>query len=96
MTEATHFPEMAQFFYAQVVMPTHATVQALLQRGVARGEFCVPDMPLAVHAVVSPLLHGVLWSQTMGAIAPPEHAIDPETLIRHQAQLLVRGFSESK
>lgn len=96
MTEAAHFPELARFFYTNVMAPAHVRLEALLQHGVARGEFVVPSIPLAIHAILSPLLHGVLWSQTMGAITPPEHAIDPETLIRHQAQLLVRGFSESK
>ena len=92
MSEASNFPDLARFFQQEVVEPGHAMVAAVLQRGMARGEFRALDLGLTIHSVLAPLLFLVTWKHSMAPCCPSE-PIDPETFIRHHADLLVRGLS---
>ncbi len=92
MSEASNFPDLAQFFQQEVVAPGHAMVAAVLQRGVDRGEFRALDRVLTIHSVLAPLLFLVTWKHSMAPCCASE-PIDPEAFIRHHAELLVRGLS---
>jgi len=92
MSEASNFPDLARFFQDEVVTPGHAMIRSVLQRGIDRREFRRIDLDLTVHSVLAPLLFLVTWKHSMAPCSPSE-PIDPETFIRHHAELLVRGFS---
>lgn len=92
MSEASNFPDLARFFQEEVVTPGHAMIRSVLQRGIDRGEFRALDLDLTVHSVLAPLLFLVTWKHSMAPCCPHPQQIDPETFIRHHAQLLVRGF----
>ena len=93
MSEASNFPDLAHFFQEEVVSPGHALIASVLQRGMDRGEFRQVDMKLTVHSVLAPLLFLVTWKHSMAPCCPSSEQIDPETFIRHHADLLVRGLS---
>jgi TetR/AcrR family transcriptional regulator len=93
MSEASNFPDLANFFQEEVVSPGHALIASVLQRGMDRGEFRQVDMKLTVHSVLAPLLFLVTWKHSMAPCCPSSEQIDPETFIRHHADLLVRGLS---
>jgi len=92
MSEASNFPDLARFFQDEVVAPGHAMIRSVLQRGIDRREFRRIDLDLTVHSVLAPLLFLVTWKHSMAPCCPSE-VIDPETFIRHHAELLVRGLS---
>ena len=93
MSEASNFPDLARFFQEEVVTPGHAMIRSVLQRGMDRGEFRRVDMVLTIHSVLAPLLFLVTWKHSMAPCCPSTQQIDPETFIRHHADLLVRGLS---
>jgi len=93
MSEACNFPDLAEFYTQEVVRPGLALVQAVLQRGMDRGEFRRVDLPVAVHSVIALLMFLVTWKHSLAACMPADAQIDPETLIRHHAQWLVRGLT---
>ena len=93
MSEASNFPDLANFFQEEVVSPGHALIASVLQRGMDRGEFRQVDMKLTVHSVLAPLLFLVTWKHSMAPCCPSSEQIDPETFIRHHDDLLVRGLS---
>ena len=93
MSEASNFPDLARFFQEEVVTPGHAMIRSVLQRGVDHGEFRDTDLDLSVHSVLAPLLFLVTWKHSMAPCCPRSESIDPETFIRHHADLLVRGLS---
>lgn len=93
MSEASNFPDLAEFYTREVVRPGLALVQAALQRGIDRGEFRPVDLSLAVHSVISPLMFLVTWKHSLAPCMPADAQIDPESLIRHHAQWLVRGLT---
>ena len=92
MSEASNFPDLARFFQEEVVTPGHAMIRSVLQRGMDRGEFRRVDMVLTIHSVLAPLLFLVTWKHSMAPCCPSTQQIDPETFIRHHADLLVRGL----
>ncbi len=93
MSEASNFPDLAHFFQDEVVNPGHAMIRSVLQRGIDRHEFRDIDLDLTVHSVLAPLLFLVTWKHSMAPCCPITQQIDPETFIRHHAELLVRGLS---
>ena len=93
MSEATNFPDLAQFFELEVIAPAHALVRSVLQRGIDRGEFRAIDVGLALHSVMAPLIFLVMWKHSMGPCCPQTEQINPEQFISQHAQLLVRGLS---
>lgn len=93
MSEASNFPDLARFFQDEVVTPGHAMIRSVLQRGIDRREFRAIDLDLTVHSVLAPLLFLVTWKHSMAPCCPGTTPIDPETFIRHHAELLVRGLS---
>ena len=95
MSEASNFPDLADFFRTEVITPAHALVRSALQRGKDRGEFRDVDTELALHSVMAPLLFLVMWKHSMGPCCPSHEQIDPEAFISQHAQLMARGLSIS-
>jgi TetR/AcrR family transcriptional regulator len=93
MSEASNFPDLADFFRTEVITPAHALVRSALQRGIDRGEFRAVHVELTLHSVMSPLLFLVMWKHSMGPCCPSHEQIDPEAFISQHAQLLARGLS---
>ena len=91
--EATHFPELAQWFQDEVVQPSHALLRRIVQRGIDRGEFRPVDVPRAVHLIVAPLVQMVTWRLTLGHCCPYTHEDQPMALIDLHADLLIRGLT---
>ena len=95
MSEASNFPELAQFYRCEVIEPAHALVRNALQKGIDQSEFRPVDVELAMHSVMSPLLFLVMWKHSMGPCCPTHEQIDPVAFISQHAQLLVMGLSRS-
>jgi len=95
MSEASNFPDLADFFRTEVITPAHALVRSALQRGKDRGEFRAVDTELALHSVMAPLLFLVMWKHSMGPCCPSHEQINPEAFISQHAQLMARGLSIS-
>ncbi len=95
MSEASNFPDLAQFFQTEVISPAHALVRSVLQRGIDQGEFRPVNVELALPSVLAPMLFLIMWTHSMAPCCPNAELIDPEQFISQHAQLLVRGLSTS-
>ena len=93
LIEATHFPELAQWFQDEVVQPSHALLRRIVQRGIDRGEVRPVDVPRAVHLIVAPLVQMVTWRLTLGHCCPYTHEDQPMALIELHADMLIRGLT---
>jgi AcrR family transcriptional regulator len=65
LSEARNFPEVAQFWYEEVVRPGHDLFGRVLRRGIERGEFRRVDVKLAVRLALAPLLHALVWQHSL-------------------------------
>jgi AcrR family transcriptional regulator len=66
LSEARNFPEVAQFWYEEVVRPGHELFGRVLRRGIERGEFRAVDVKLTVRLALAPLLHLLVWQHSLG------------------------------
>ena len=91
MSEARNFPELAAFYEQEVVLPGMLLIQRILQRGVDRSEFTVPDMKYGAYTVLAPLMFLAMWKHSLGSCSSAVQ-IDPESYIAAQAEALLAGL----
>lgn len=92
ITEVRNFPEIADFYRAEVVEPATQLVSAILERGVARGEFRPIDVHSAVLSLVFPMVMLCLHKHSLGACAPSVEMVEPHAFIRQHVQLVLNGL----
>lgn len=91
LSEAGNFPELAQFYHQEVVLPGHELIRRILQRGVERGEFRPMDLDLAVHCVIAPMMFLMIWKHSLGGCLPQDGFV-PEQFIAAQVDTLLHGL----
>lgn len=91
ISEASNFPEVVQFYEAEVMRPGHALFKAILQRGVSRREFLPMDTDTAVYSLVSTILFLTLWKHSLAGCMHPT-PFQPEQFLRDHVGTLIRGW----
>ncbi len=64
ISEAGNFPEIARFYFEEVIQRVQRLVESILARGVRRGELRRIDTAAAWRLVVAPLVLQILWKHT--------------------------------
>ncbi len=89
IAEAGTFPELARFWVAEVVERGRALITAILDRGVASGEFS-PQGAEAALVVISPLLMLALWNTALGPAVG--RSLDGAAVARQAAEIVLNGL----
>jgi AcrR family transcriptional regulator len=92
MGEAQNFPEIANFYHAEVIEPGIALIRRILQRGIDCGEFRKIDLDQAVHTVYAPMIFLMMWKNSMG-LCTAGTPINPERFIEMQVDVLLHGMT---
>lgn len=92
MSEAGNFPELADFYYKEVVTPGNQLIRRILQRGIDRGEFTPMDLDYALYSLVAPMMFLITWNHSLGCCAAAGNQIDPQRYLDSQAQILLSGM----
>ena len=92
MGEAQNFPEIANFYHAEVIEPGVALIRRILQRGIDTGEFRTIELDQAVHTVYAPMIFLMMWKNSMG-LCSSGIQIDPERFIEMQVDVLLHGIT---
>jgi AcrR family transcriptional regulator len=64
IAEAGNFPDLAKFYYDEVILRAHAMFRRVLQRGIAAGEFREVDIDHLVHVALAPLVMLSVWGHS--------------------------------
>jgi len=88
LAEGRNLPELAQFYLDEVIAPTHELLGALIQRGIASGEFRAVPVQETVHVLIGPLLHLMLSEHSFGHCL----AMDAPAVLRTQLDLMLNGL----
>lgn len=91
ITEVRNFPEIADFYLREVVEPAHQLLGAVLQRGIAAGEFRPVPLDHAVHSLVLPLIMICLHRHSLGACQVNWH-LEGRAFIGQHIQLVLDGL----
>jgi AcrR family transcriptional regulator len=92
VAEVRNFPELAQFYADEVVVPAHKLIAGTLRRGIARGEFRAVPVEETVHTLIAPMLFMALHKHSIGACRTLTPNITPGSLIDTQIDLMLRGI----
>ena len=70
MAEAANFPQLARFYYDEVVTRGHKLLGGVIERGMKNGEFRRVDIPAATKLALSPLMHATVAYRAFAACMP--------------------------
>jgi len=90
IAEARNFPELAQFYQAEVSQRGTLLFQRALERGVEAGEFRAVNIDYTVQVILSPLVMLAVWQHSLGCCAP-ERA-DPLRFLETYLDLVLAGL----
>ena len=84
ITEGSRFPELAEFYYREVIARVLPLVRARLQRAVEGGELVHAALARFPQLLVAPALVAIIWSSLFGRFEP----LDVRELMRAHLQML--------
>jgi AcrR family transcriptional regulator len=91
ISEAQNFPELARFYYDEVIQRGSRLVASAIERGVARGEFRRVNVDYTVRAMVSPLIMRAILEHSFLPCAGPED-FDVPAYFDHTLGLVIDGL----
>jgi AcrR family transcriptional regulator len=84
ISEGHKHPELTKFYYDQVVSRGIETLQRLIDRGIAQGEFKATPLRDFPQLFVAPVLTAIFWRQ----LFERHHHLDTDALLRTHIELL--------
>ena len=92
MSEASNFPELAQFYQERVITPGRVLIRSVIQRGIDSGEFRPVPVDYALFSILAPMMFLIMWKHSLGPCCPVNEAIDPMQYLKVQADIVVQGL----
>jgi AcrR family transcriptional regulator len=93
LSEVRNFPELAQFYTDEVIIPADRLFCSIVERGIARGEFRPLPVHAVAHALMAPMIFMALHLHSFGAC--PVHGgmeLDPVSMLTTHLELVLRGL----
>lgn len=91
IAEAGNFPDIARFYLEEVIHRGLGVIEAVLKRGIARGEFRDFDVGLSVRAVIAPVILLAIWKNSFERFeAAP---LDARAYLANHLDILLRGIA---
>ena len=94
LSEVRNFPEIAQFYTDEVILPADRLFSGAIQRGIDRGEFRALPVHEAAHALMAPMIFVAMHRHSIGACPVQGGAIDPLAMLRTHLDLVLRGLEK--
>ena len=94
VAEARNFPELARFYYENVISRGRALVGFALKRGTESGEFRAMDVETTIDVVIAPILMLLIWRFSMASCLGRE--MDPREYLTIHMDLLRQGLLRSQ
>ena len=93
LAEVRNFPELAQFYSDEVIVPADLLFSGCVQRGIDSGEFRPMPVHEVAHALIAPLIFMAVHRHSFGAC--PVHGsteVNPTVLLNTHLDLVLRGL----
>jgi len=92
IAEAGNFPELARFYYEEVVTRGHRLMAGVLERGMKAGEFRRVNVAVATKLAMAPLMHAVVARKAFAACMP--EGFDVAKYLDTHIDLYLHGISK--
>jgi AcrR family transcriptional regulator len=93
MSEASNFPELAQFWFDEVVLRGRQIFAEVLRRGIDGGAFRTMDVDQAVRTILAPVLMAALWKHSFQACEKESFPVGP--YLETSIDIYLRGIAAS-
>jgi AcrR family transcriptional regulator len=93
ITEARTFPEIAEFYAREVIVPAHDLMTRIIQRGIDQGEFRPLDADAAMHSLILPLIMVCVHKHSIGACSQTPALFEGPSFIRQHVDLVLAGMA---
>lgn len=90
ISECRNFPELGQFYHAEVISRGYSVLERALKLGVERGEFRHVDLDCVRRLVIAPLVLMAIWRHSFDFC--DSHRLDPDTYIDQHLELFLHGL----
>jgi len=94
VAESRNFPEVAQFYYENVIRRGRALIGAALERGMDSGEFRRVDVETCIEVVIAPILMLLIWRFSMGSCQ--NNQAEPRQYLAVHMDLLRQGLQATR
>ncbi len=91
VAEAGNFPDLAKFYYDEVITRGMRAMGGLIQRGVAAGEFRPVPIEQFLPLIMGPLLVLVVWKHSFEPAGVPPLPV--EAILKQHANSLLRALA---
>jgi AcrR family transcriptional regulator len=91
ISEAANFPELAQFWFDEVVQRGRKIFAAVLWRGIEGGVFREVDVEHAVRMILAPVLMAAIWKHSFLACEKEEFPV--ERYLETSIEIYLRGIA---
>jgi len=91
LAEAGNFPEMAAFYYENVVVRARSLFVSVLERGIQAGVFRPCDASLMCRLAVAPMMAESVW-RPLARQCDPNWVASPDAFIQAHLDLFLRGL----
>jgi AcrR family transcriptional regulator len=92
-SEGSNFPEVVEFYEAEVLRPGRDLFKAILQRGIDRGEFRAMDTDTAVYSLVSTVFFLSMWRHSLSP-CDSSSTLDPQAFMQSHVDALIHGWQQ--
>lgn len=92
ISESGNFPEIAQFYYQEVISRGHKLVGSALRRGIEKGEFRQLDVDYAVRLILAPLVMLVVWRFSFDIC--DSKCLEPEKYLEQHIDIVLNGLRD--
>jgi AcrR family transcriptional regulator len=91
IAEAGNFPELARFYYEEVVTRGHRLMAGVIERGIKAGEFRPVNVAVATKLAMAPLMHAVVARKAFSACMP--EGFDVASYLNTHIDLYLHGIA---
>jgi AcrR family transcriptional regulator len=92
LSEVRNFPELAQFYTDEVIVPADRLFSRCVQRGIDRGEFRSLPLHEVSLALMAPLIFMAIHRHSFGACPVHGPEVDPAQVLNTHLELVLGGL----
>jgi AcrR family transcriptional regulator len=94
IAEAGNFPDLADFYYREVILRAHSMFRRVLQRGADAGEFREIDVDHLVHVALAPLVMLAIWNHSFACCEKEQ--LQPQRYLDSYLDMLLHSLRKEQ
>lgn len=91
IAESHKFPQLSRIYFREIITPGLSALRALVQRGVASGEFRKTKIEEFPQVLIGPAVLAVIWTLILGE----QHKLDLDGYMEAHLELLLHGLGKA-